>query len=105
MKFQQTVEVTASRAFNSIIDGTKHDYTKVSIKTPMDQSREAVGYVTTDYKYGTHENHAKLEAQLKIAYEKNVPFMCLVDMEIVSTGSKTLTIVHNVTPAQTQAKP
>lgn len=104
MQFKQVVEVTASKSFNQTVDGTKHDFTKVWIKTPFNEDSGGVGYVTSEYKYGTHENHAKLEAQLKIAFEKNIPFICEVDMEMVSTGSRTLTILRNVTPVQTQAK-
>lgn len=94
MKFTTESVITGAKFYNNAIEGVQHNFTKVFIMTDLaDQS--GVGAATVEYKWGTAENIKKIE-------HLQFPFNAKVDMEIVTTGSRQTTIIHNITPVQAQ---
>ena len=90
MKFTTEVTVTGAKQYNNVIDGVKHDFTKLFVMTELsDQS--GVGQATVEYKWGTSDNYKKIQ-------DKDFPFLAKASMEIVTTGTRQSTIVHDITP-------
>ena len=60
MKFTTEVTVTGAKQYNNVIDGVKHDFTKLFVMTELsDQS--GVGQATVEYKWGTSDNYKKIQ--------------------------------------------
>ncbi|MDH1915125.1 hypothetical protein N5D81_03675 [Acinetobacter junii] len=90
MKFTTEVTITGAKQYNNLIDGVKHDFTKLFVMTELsDQS--GVGQATVEYKWGTSDNYKKIQ-------DKDFPFLAKASMEIVTTGTRQSTIVHDITP-------
>ncbi|WP_151974993.1 hypothetical protein [Acinetobacter junii] len=90
MKFTTEVTITGAKQYNNSIDGVKHDFTKLFVMTELsDQS--GVGQATVEYKWGTSDNYKKIQ-------DKDFPFLAKASMEIVTTGTRQSTIVHDITP-------
>ena len=90
MKFTTEVTVTGAKQYNNVIDGVKHDFTKLFVMTELsDQS--GVGQATVEYKWGTSDYYKKIQ-------DKDFPFLAKAQMEIVTTGTRQTTIVHDITP-------
>ena len=90
MKFTTDVTITGVKQFNNSIDGVQHNFTKLFVMTDLsDQS--GVGQATVEYKWGTSENYKKIQ-------DKEFPFAAKAAMEIVTTGTRQSTIVHDNTP-------
>lgn len=90
MKFTTEATITGAKSYNNVIDGVQHNFTKLFVMTDLsDQS--GLGAATVEYKWGTADNIQKISHQ-------QFPFNAKVDMEIVTTGSRQTTIIHNVTP-------
>ncbi|MEL4297701.1 hypothetical protein [Acinetobacter ursingii] len=90
MKFTTEVTITGAKQYNNMIDGVKHDFTKLFVMTELsDQS--GVGQATVEYKWGTSDNYKKIQ-------DKDFPFLAKASMEIVTTGTRQSTIVHDITP-------
>lgn len=90
MKFTTEVTVTGAKQYNNVIDGVKHDFTKLFVMTELsDQS--GVGQATVEYKWGTSDNYKKIQ-------DKDFPFLAKASMEIVTTGTRQSTIIHDITP-------
>ena len=95
MKFTTEVTITGAKQYNNVIDGVKHDFTKLFVMTELsDQS--GVGQATVEYKWGTSDNYKKIQ-------DKDFPFAAKASMEIVTTGTRQSTIVHDITPVSTPA--
>ena len=95
MKFTTEVTVTGAKQYNNVIDGVKHDFTKLFVMTELsDQS--GVGQATVEYKWGTSDNYKKIQ-------DKDFPFLAKASMEIVTTGTRQSTIVHDITPVSPPA--
>ena len=96
MKFTAEVTVTGAKQYNNVIDGVKHDFTKLFVMTELsDQS--GVGQATVEYKWGTSDNYKKIQ-------DKDFPFLAKASMEIVTTGTRQSTIVHDITPVASPTK-
>ncbi len=96
MKFTTEVTVTGAKQYNNVIDGVKHDFTKLFVMTELsDQS--GVGQATVEYKWGTSDNYKKIQ-------DKDFPFLAKASMEIVTTGTRQSTIVHDITPVASPSK-
>ena len=96
MKFTTEVTVTGAKQYNNVIDGVKHDFTKLFVMTELsDQS--GVGQATVEYKWGTSDNYKKIQ-------DKDFPFLAKASMEIVTTGTRQSTIVHDITPVASPTK-
>lgn len=90
MKFTTEVTITGAKQYNNSIDGVKHDFTKLFVMTELsDQS--GVGQATVEYKWGTSDNYKKIQ-------DKDFPFLAKASMEIVTTGTRQSTIIHDITP-------
>lgn len=96
MKFKSTATVRGAKAFNDTIDGSKHDFTKIFVDTDLAE-QTGFGACTVEYKWGVADNIKKIQ-------ELKFPFEAELSMEIVTTGNKQLTIVHEVKPLPLPAK-
>ncbi|MFU8928296.1 hypothetical protein [Acinetobacter puyangensis] len=90
MKFTSEVTITGGKAYNNTIDGVSHNFTKIFVMTDL-SAESGFGSATVEYKWGSAENAKKIS-------HLPTPFNAKVDMEIVTTGNRQTTIVHNVTP-------
>lgn len=90
MKFQTTALITGAKQYNDTVDGTHHNFTKIFVMTDLSE-QSGIGAATVEYKWGTSDNINKIRAH-------QLPFEAKIDMEIVTTGSRQTTIIHNVTP-------
>lgn len=90
MKFTNECVITGVKAFNSTIDGTSHNFTKISVMTDF---AEGVGFgaETVQYKWGSSDNCKKLQ-------DLDFPIKAKIEFEVVTTGSRLTQVVHNVTP-------
>lgn len=90
MKFQTTAVITGAKSYNNTVDGTPHNFTKLYVMTDLSE-QSGYGSATVEYKWGLSDNLNKIANQ-------QFPFEAKIDMEIVTTGSRQTTIIHNVTP-------
>ena len=90
MKFTVESVITGVKAFNNTVDGVNHNFTKISVMTDF---AEGVGFgaETVSYKWGSSDNCKKIQ-------DSQFPIKAKIDFEIVTTGSRQTTVVHNVTP-------
>lgn len=90
MKFTSEVTITGGKSYDNTVDGVHHNFTKIYVMTDL-SAESGFGSATVEYKWGTAENAKKIS-------NLPTPFLAKVDMEIVTTGNRQTTIVHNVTP-------
>ena len=90
MKFTTEATVTGSKSYNNMIDGVQHNFTKLFVMTDL-SNQSGLGAATVEYKWGAADNLDKIRNQ-------QFPFNAKIDMEIVTTGARQTTIIHNVTP-------
>lgn len=90
MKFTVESVITGAKPFNQTIDGTSHNFTKISVMTDF---ADGIGFgaETVAYKWGTSDNCKKIQ-------DLEFPIKAKIDFEIVTTGTRQTTIIHNVTP-------
>lgn len=93
MKFTSQVTVLGMKASKGTLDdGATYDSTKVYLLTDMDTSKGmAKGKSAAEYKLGTSVEFERFKAL-------NFPFEATADMEIVSSGTRTQTVVHGLRP-------
>lgn len=97
MKFTTEVVVTGAKSYNNAIDGVQHNFTKLFVMTDLsDQS--GIGQATVEYKWGSSDNFKKIQDQ-------EFPFKAKASMEIVTTGTRQSTIVHDITPLTVPTSP
>lgn len=90
MKFTTESLITGAKAYNNTIDGVQHNFTKLFVMTDLaDQS--GVGAATVEYKWGSADNFKKI-------IDLDFPLKAKLSMEIVTTGTRQTTIIHDVTP-------
>lgn len=97
MRFTTEVQVLGMKSSKGSMDnGQTYDSTKAYIVTPLDSSKgTAKGMAAGEYNIGTSEEFAKYE---KLPF----PFVAKADMEIVSNGKASKTIVHSLVPNPAQ---
>ncbi|SOY66564.1 conserved hypothetical protein [Cupriavidus taiwanensis] len=97
MRFNTKVQVLGMKSSKGAMDnGQTYDSTKAYIVTPLDTSKgTAKGMAAGEYNIGTSDEFAKYE---KLPF----PFTADADMEIVSNGKTSKTIVHSLVPAAAQ---
>lgn len=88
--FIQEVTIQGAKPVNTEFNGSKFDSTKIWIQTAF-KSDIGSGSSTAEYTWGDHTNYEKIKTQ-------QYPFRAKVTMEMVTTGSRTMTIVHDVQP-------
>ncbi|MEB3767725.1 hypothetical protein [Acinetobacter sp. MD2] len=96
MKFTTEAVITGAKHYNNAIDGVKHDFTKVFVMTDLAE-QSGFGKATVEYKWGSSENIKKIQ-------DLNFPFNAKIVLEIVTTGSRQTTIIHDVQPITTAQK-
>lgn len=94
MKFKSNAVVTGGKAYNDTVDGVQHNFTKIYVMTDLSE-QSGFGSATVEYKWGDSENIKKIQ-------DIPTPFNAEISMEIVTTGSRQLTIVHDVKPLPTK---
>ncbi|MFW2003242.1 hypothetical protein [Acinetobacter ursingii] len=93
MKFTTESVITGAKSYNNVIDGVTHNFTKLFVMTDLaDQS--GVGAATVEYKWGSADNIKKI-------IDMDFPLKAKLSMEIVTTGTRQTTIIHDVTPINT----
>ncbi len=97
MRFNTKVQVLGMKSSKGAMDnGQTYDSTKAYIVTPLDTSKgTAKGMAAGEYNIGTSEEFAKYD-QLPF------PFTADAEMEIVSNGKTSKTIVHKLVPVANQ---
>ena len=89
MQLNAQVEITGVKCFLGNIEGVAYDSTTLFVRTDLDESREnACGYATTEYKYGTSAEYAKLAPAILEAKKRGLPFLADVVLELTTTGRK-----------------
>lgn len=96
MKFTTDVTITGAKQYNNVIDGVQHNFTKLFVMTDL-SDHSGVGQATVEYKWGTSDNYKKIQ-------DKEFPIAAKAAMEIVTTGTRQTTIVHDITPVAAPAK-
>lgn len=90
MKFTTEAVITGAKCYNNTVDGVLHNFTKVFVMTDLAE-QSGFGAATVEYKWGSSENIKKIQ-------DMNFPFNAKIALEIVTTGTRQTTIIHDVTP-------
>jgi len=99
MRFQAEVNVIGMKMGKGEVEGTSYDYTRVFVEQPLDTSRgEAVGSGVEAYQIGTSTVFAQFS---KLPF----PHKAVLDLELVTTGKTSKTVVHGYQPKAASAKP
>jgi hypothetical protein len=93
MKFQSNIRVVGMKASKGTLDdGTVYDSTKVYALVDMDASKgNALGQCSSEFTLGKSDELRKFEKQ-------PFPFDALADMEIVTNGKTSKTVMHGLKP-------
>lgn len=93
---QQQVYLTGAKYFKGDVEGKPYDSTTLFCLLSLDTSQgTAVGKASAEYKFGTSDNFAMVKNLLR-----NGPVSVTLEMEQVTTGKATKTIVTGIKPAQ-----
>lgn len=75
-------------------NGTKYDSTKVFVETKLDESKgTAKGVAVTEYPFGLSDEFEKFK-------HLPMPFMAEVELDMVTSGKATKTIITSITPLE-----
>lgn len=93
MKFKSMVTVLGMKSSKGTLDdGQAYDSTKAYLLTDMDTSKgNALGKSAAEFKIGDSTEFLKYK-------HLPFPFDATADMEIVSSGTRTQTVVHALVP-------
>ncbi|ERE14014.1 hypothetical protein [Pseudogulbenkiania ferrooxidans] len=98
MQFQTQLKILGAKRFKDTVDGTLYDTTKLFVEVNLnDNNGNAVGSASSEMQWGTSDNFAKISAL-------SFPFLALCDMEMVTNGKTTKTVINDLRPV-TAAKP
>ena len=94
MKFQSNIRVVGMKASKGQLEnGTPYDSTKVYALVDMDGSKgNALGQSSSEFTLGTSD---ELEKFRKLPF----PFDAVAEMEIVTNGKTSKTVMHGLKPA------
>ncbi|MFL9611418.1 hypothetical protein ACW4YW_04700 [Methylobacillus pratensis] len=80
MQFKSKVTVLGARFFNDVVEGTKHDFTKIHVVMPVSTSAGSeVGFNAQTITFGTAANFEKLK---QLPY----PVEAELDLEMTTKG-------------------
>ncbi|MFL9709352.1 hypothetical protein [Methylobacillus sp. Pita1] len=80
MQFKSKVTVLGARFFNDVVEGTKHDFTKIHVVMPVSTSAGSeVGFNAQTITFGTSTNFEKLK---QLPY----PVEAELDLEMTTKG-------------------
>lgn len=93
MRFNQTIQVVGMKSSKGTLEnGTAYDSTKVYALVDLDASKgTAKGMSSTEFNLGTASEYDKFK-------HLPFPFTADVEMEIVTNGKTTKTVMHSMTP-------
>ncbi|AOZ49036.1 hypothetical protein [Chromobacterium vaccinii] len=94
MRFQTQMKVIGAKRFKDTVDGTLYDNTKLFVEVPLnDQNGNAVGTAAQEMAWGDSANFEKI---------KNLPFpfLAMCELEMVTNGKTSKTVIVGVTPAK-----
>lgn len=99
MKFQSQMTVVGMKFSKGTLDnGQAYDSTKVYSLADMDTSKgNALGQAATEFNLGTSAEYEKYK-------HLPFPFVAIADMEIVTNGSSSKTIVRALKPVERASK-
>ncbi|PRP71050.1 hypothetical protein BUE93_08840 [Chromobacterium amazonense] len=97
MQFQTQLKILGAKKFRDTVDGVLYDNTKLFVEVNLnDNNGNAVGSASSEMQWGTSENFAKI-ASLQF------PFLANCEMEMVTNGKTTKTVINDVRPVTNQA--
>ena len=97
MKFQAQVNVIGMKASKGDYEGVAFDSTKVYVLVDLDGSKgQAKGQAVTEYPMGPASNFDKFKHLL-------FPFKADADMEVISTGKVSKTVMNDIRPVVGQS--
>jgi hypothetical protein len=88
MAIKQSMRVLGARCFNDVIEGQKHDFTKLNVQMDMPDKENCVGMDSVALPFGTSANFERL---------KNIKFPCDMELELAIT-TKGMNVVNFVPP-------
>lgn len=93
MKFQSNIRVVGMKSSKGTLEnGTPYDSTKVYALVDMDASKgNALGQSSSEFTLGTSEEIKKFE---KVPF----PFDAVAEMELVTNGKTSKTVMHGLKP-------
>lgn len=93
MRFNQTIQVVGMKSSKGTLEnGTAYDSTKVYALVDLDSSKgTAKGMSSTEFNLGAASEFDKFK-------HLPFPFVADVEMEIVTNGKTTKTVMHAMTP-------
>jgi len=99
MRFKTTVKVLGMKKSVGEYEGTKYDNTRIFIEQALDSSKgDAVGVAMERYEIGTSTSFDRF-SKLPFPHEAEL------EMEIVTTGKVSKTVVHSYHPLTAGARP
>lgn len=94
----QLVQLTGVKRFKGDVDGKHYDSTTLFCLLGLDSSSgDAYGKASAQYKFGTSERFDEVKHLLRSG-----PVPVVLEMEQVTNGKETKTIVTGIKPAQEQ---
>lgn len=100
MKFESKVTVVGMKSSKGTLDnGTAYDSTKAYVLQKLDESRPNMrGQTAEAFNFGTAEEFEKFKSV-------PFPFEAVAEMELVSNGSSTKTVMRSLRPIADQPIP
>ncbi|POA98059.1 hypothetical protein C2134_13635 [Chromobacterium sinusclupearum] len=96
MQFTNVMKIMGAKRFNDVVDGTRYDNTKLFAEVKLnDKTGNAIGFAASEFEWGTSENFSQI-SNLKF------PFMAECEMEMVTNGKVSKTVIHSLRPVTAQ---
>lgn len=94
MRFKADFTLRGAKPINMNIDGTLYDNTKIYLDLAL---QDGVGICTSEYTWGDHTNYDKVK-------DWALPADVVIELEMVTTGKRQKTIIHDVQLKKSMAK-
>lgn len=94
MQMTTRAKVTGATFFNDVIEGSRHDFTKVHLEMPLDDTTgRAKGYATQALNWGTSEEFGRIK-------HLPFPFEADITIELVTSGKVQKQRIVSLKPIQ-----
>lgn len=90
MKFVSQVKVTGMKPSKGDFEGRAYDSTKVYVETALDDTK-GKGFASAEYSFGEASEFDKFK-------HLTFPFVAEMELEIVTSGKQTKTVVRGIKP-------
>lgn len=87
MRMKSNFILRGAKPTNRTIEGVSYDSTKIYLDLPLSDGN---GSCTVEYVWGDHTNYSKHFENL------NLPCDVMVDFELVTTGNRQKTVIHDI---------